>query len=90
MDTVLQKEDHLNEFTKKHIRFQKDSHHKEVTMTAGSRIEYADNPILPSLIRIDRGLCSVNCATNLSSLESKDVTADCCSSSEIRRHRKGF
>ncbi|MCE4052122.1 hypothetical protein [Bacillus sp. Au-Bac7] len=38
-------------------------------------LEYADKPILHPLATIDRGLRSVDCTTNLSSLEPKDVAS---------------
>ncbi|WP_353049933.1 insertion element protein [Bacillus sp. ISL-35] len=47
--------------------------HKEVKTSAGSHLEYADNPIEHPLATIDRGYRSVDCTTNISSLEARDV-----------------
>lgn len=47
--------------------------HKEVTTYASAHLEYADNPIEHPLATIDRGYRSVDCTTNLSSLEPKDI-----------------
>jgi transposase-like protein len=55
--------------------FETHKFHKEVTTSSGTHFEYADNPILHPLATIDRGLRSVDCTTNLSSLEPKDVAA---------------
>lgn len=55
--------------------FEHHHFHKEVSTSAGTHLEYADNPILHPLATIDRGLRSVDCTTNLSSLEPKDVAA---------------
>lgn len=55
--------------------FEMYTFHKKVTTTSGTHLEYADNPLLHPLATIDRGLRSVDCTTNLSSLESKDVSA---------------
>ncbi len=49
--------------------------HKKVSTASGIHLEYADNPILHPLATIDRGLRSVDCTTNLSSLEPRDVAA---------------
>lgn len=53
--------------------FETHKFHKEVPTPSGTHSEYADNPILHPLATIDRGLRSVDCTTNLSSLEPKDV-----------------
>ncbi|MGP9039467.1 hypothetical protein ACT17T_01540 [Cytobacillus kochii] len=53
--------------------FEHHHFHKEVATSSGTHLEYADNPILHPLATIDRGLRSVDCTTNLSSLETKDV-----------------
>ncbi|MEK4970113.1 hypothetical protein MKX29_21185 [Cytobacillus sp. FSL R7-0696] len=55
--------------------FEQHHFHKEVSTSSGIHLEYADNPILHPLATIDRGLRSVDCTTNLSSLEPKDVAA---------------
>ena len=55
--------------------FKTHTFHKEVTTTLGTHLEYDDNPILHPLATIDRGLRSVDCTTNLSTLEPKDITA---------------
>ncbi|WP_254119020.1 hypothetical protein [Bacillus sp. FJAT-29790] len=55
--------------------FEHHHFHKEVSTSLGTHFEYADNPILHPLTTIDRGLRSVDCTTNLSSLEPKDVAA---------------
>jgi transposase-like protein len=47
--------------------------HKEVKTSTGSHLEYADNPIEHPLATIDRGYRSVDCTTNLSSLEPRDI-----------------
>src|SRR5690625_5378844 len=47
--------------------------HKEVTDGSSNHLEYADNPIEHPLASIDRGFRSVDCTTNLSSLQPKDV-----------------
>lgn len=43
--------------------------HKKVTTASGVHLEYVDNPILHPFATIDRELRSVDCTTNLSSLE---------------------
>lgn len=53
--------------------FQRHHFHKEVVTSLGRYYEYADNPIEHPLATIDRGLRSVDCTTNLSSLEPKDI-----------------
>jgi transposase-like protein len=55
--------------------FESHAFHKEVTTASGTHLEYADKPILHPLATIDRGFRSVDCTTNLSSLEPKDVAA---------------
>ncbi|WP_246187581.1 hypothetical protein [Ornithinibacillus caprae] len=55
--------------------FENHSFHKEVTTALGTHLEYADNPIHHPLATIDRGFRSVDCTTNLSSLEPKDVAS---------------
>lgn len=55
--------------------FVTNTFHKEVTTAFGTHLEYADNPISHPLATIDRGLRSVDCLTNLSSLEPKDVVS---------------
>jgi len=55
--------------------FEHHHFHKEVSTPSGTHLEYADNPILHPLATIDRGLRSVDCTTNLSSLEPKDVAS---------------
>ncbi|MEK4700128.1 hypothetical protein MKX47_11070 [Solibacillus sp. FSL R7-0668] len=55
--------------------FKTHTFHKEVITALGTHLEYADNPILHPLATIDRGLRSVDCTTNLSTLEPKDVAA---------------
>lgn len=49
--------------------------HKKVTTSSGTHLEYANNPILHPLATIDRGLRSVDCTTNLSSLDPKDIAS---------------
>ncbi|OZM56694.1 insertion element protein [Lottiidibacillus patelloidae] len=55
--------------------FETHTFHKEVITPSGTHLEYADNPILHPLATIDRGKRSVDCTTNLSSLEPKDVAS---------------
>jgi hypothetical protein len=55
--------------------FHQHSFHKEVTTSTGTHLEYADNPIEHPLSTIDRGFRSVDCTTNLSSLEPKYIAA---------------
>ncbi|KKB34437.1 phosphodiesterase [Bacillus thermotolerans] len=55
--------------------FETHTFHKEVTTAFGTHLEYADNPISHPLATIDRGLRSVDCLTNLSSLEPKAVAS---------------
>lgn len=55
--------------------FKTHTFHKEVTTPLGTHLVYADNPILHPLATIDRGLRSVDCTTNLSTLEPKDIAA---------------
>ncbi|MBE1554160.1 insertion element protein [Sporosarcina limicola] len=52
-------------------------HHfyKKVSTASRTHLEYADNPILHPLATIDRGLRSIDCTTNLSSLDPKDIAA---------------
>jgi hypothetical protein len=54
-----------------------EHHHfqKVVSTSSGTHLEYADNPILHPLATIDRGMRSVDCTTNLSLLEPKDVAS---------------
>lgn len=49
--------------------------HKQIKTSSGTHLEYSDNPISHPLATIDRGLRSVDCTTNLSSLDPKDVAA---------------
>jgi hypothetical protein len=53
--------------------FHHHSFHKEIATSVGTHLEYADNPIEHPLATIDRGFRSVDCTTNLSSLEPKDI-----------------
>ncbi|MCM3730625.1 insertion element protein [Fictibacillus nanhaiensis] len=53
--------------------FETHHFHKEVKTSTGTHLEYADNPIEHPLATIDRGYRSVDCTTNLSSLEPKDI-----------------
>ena len=62
-------------FLKLEELFHHHSFHKEVTSSTGTHLEYADNPIEHPLATIDRGFRSVDCTTNLSSLEPKDIAA---------------
>lgn len=55
--------------------FKTHTFHKEVTTASGTHLEYADNPIPHPLATIDRGLRSVDCTTNLSTLEPSDIAA---------------
>ena len=55
--------------------FETHSFHKEAVTASSKHLEYADNPILHPLATIDRGKRSVDCTTNLSSLEPKDIAA---------------
>ncbi|GEK89632.1 hypothetical protein APU01nite_16710 [Alkalibacterium putridalgicola] len=50
--------------------FEYHKFHKQV----GTKLVYADTPIQHPLATIDRGFCSVDCKTNLSSFESKDIS----------------
>jgi hypothetical protein len=47
--------------------------HKEVVSGSNTHYEYADNPIEHPLATIDRGFRWVDCTTNLTSLEPKDI-----------------
>ncbi len=47
--------------------------HREIKTSTGSYLEYADNPIEHPLATIDRGYRTVDCTTNLSSLEPRDI-----------------
>jgi len=47
--------------------------HNEVRTGVSSHYEYADIPIEHPLATIDRGFRWVDCTTNLSSLEPKDI-----------------
>jgi hypothetical protein len=47
--------------------------HKEIKTSNGTHLVYADNPIEHPLATIDRGYRSVDCTTNLSSLEPIDI-----------------
>jgi len=53
--------------------FRTHQFHKEVRTGVASHYEYADNPIEHPLGTIDRGFRWVDCTTNLSSLEPKDI-----------------
>jgi transposase-like protein len=53
--------------------FENHRFHKEVKTSIGSHFKYADNPIEHPLATIDRGYRSVDCTTNLSSLEPNDI-----------------
>ncbi|QHE50977.1 insertion element protein [Pontibacillus sp. HMF3514] len=53
--------------------FETHHFHKEVKTSTGTHLEYDDNPIEHPLATIDRGYRSVDCTTNLSSLEPKDI-----------------
>ncbi|MGG3937254.1 insertion element protein [Micromonospora provocatoris] len=53
--------------------FQHHSFHKEVTLPTGTHFEYADNPIEHPLATIDRGRRWVDCKTNLSSVEPREI-----------------
>lgn len=55
--------------------FETHTFHKEVLDGSGSHFEYADNPVDHPLASIDRGFRSVDCTTDLSSLEPKEVAA---------------
>jgi transposase-like protein len=53
--------------------FETHTFHKEISDGSGSHNEYAGNPIEHPLASIDRGFRSVDCTTDLSSLEPKEV-----------------
>jgi hypothetical protein len=53
--------------------FQYHCFHKEVTLPTGTHLEYADNPIEHPLATIDRGRRWVDCKTNLSSMEPREI-----------------
>lgn len=55
--------------------FKTHTFHKEVITASGTHLEYANNPILHPLATIDRGLRSVDCTTNLSTLEPSEIAA---------------
>ena len=55
--------------------FETHTFHKEVITPSGMYFEYADNPIQHPLATIDRGFRSVDCTTNLSTLEPKDIAS---------------
>ena len=55
--------------------FKTHTFHKEVITPSGTHLEYANNPILHPLATIDRGLRSVDCTTNLSTLEPSEIAA---------------
>lgn len=55
--------------------FETHTFHKEVVDGSSSYFEYADNPIQHPLASIDRGFREVDCTTNLSSLEPKDIAS---------------
>lgn len=55
--------------------FEAHTFHKVVSDGSGSHLEYANNPIEHPLAFIDRGFRSVDCTTDLSSLEPKEVAA---------------
>ncbi|MDP4083497.1 MAG: insertion element protein [Bacillota bacterium] len=60
-------------FLKLEEMFHHHQFHKEISTGVSSHYEYADNPIEHPLATIDRGFRWVDCTTNLSSLESKDI-----------------
>jgi transposase-like protein len=60
-------------FLKLEELFHTHQFHKEVRSGVSSHYEYADNPIEHPLATIDRGFRWVDCTTNLSSLEPKDI-----------------
>lgn len=53
--------------------FETHQFHKEVKTPTGSYLVYADNPIEHPLATIDRGYRTVDCTTNLSSLEPSEI-----------------
>ncbi|QST01406.1 insertion element protein (plasmid) [Pontibacillus sp. ALD_SL1] len=53
--------------------FQHHCFHKEVTTLTGTHFEFADNPIQHPLATIDKGRRWVDCKTNLSALEPKEI-----------------
>ncbi|MFP5115964.1 hypothetical protein ACSU64_27005 [Bacillaceae bacterium C204] len=55
--------------------FETHRFHKEVSDGTSSHNEYADNPIEHPLATPDRGYRSVDCTTDLSSLEPKDIAS---------------
>ena len=55
--------------------FKTHTFYKKVVTPSGTHLEYANNPILHPLATIDRGLRSVDCTTNLSSLEPNNIAA---------------
>lgn len=62
-------------FLKLEELFHHHTFNKEVKTSTGTHLEYADNLIEHPLATIDRGFRSVDCTTNLSSLEPKDIAS---------------
>ncbi|EQB95342.1 insertion element protein [Geobacillus sp. A8] len=60
-------------FLKLEELFHTHQFHKKVISDGSSHYEYADNPIEHPLATIDRGFRWVDCTTNLSSFEPKDI-----------------